>query len=474
MKFGRTSIVNFLSQVVMSFSGFFGTVVLTRILGREQYGGYVVVMSVLAWATIAGNLGISTAVRKRVSEETEGNYVVAGFLSQSFLYVLVAVFLLTIRPHLNSYMGFEGTRFLIALLAARLLFNLVNGVLDGQHLVHISSVLRPIQMTSQTIVQVALVVSGFGLAGAFAGYFVGTIVAVTIGLYFASVRLKSPSKTAFHRLRTYAQFSWFASIQTQTFLSMDTIILAFFVTNSVIGGYKAAWNLVTIFAMFSTSIRRTLFPEISKLASQEGSNAEVSRLLREGLTYSGLFIIPGITGSAILGDVVLSIYGEGFAAGYYILLILGVAQLLYGYQSQFVNVIDGVNRPDITFRINALFVLLNFLLNIILTPQFGWYGAAFSTTVSAGIGALLGFYYARSVTNITIPFSEIGRQVAAAGLMTVVVLPGRLLIGRSLVGVVVLSGIGAGVYFISLLLLSEKFRSTVQHNLPFPISGLEQ
>jgi len=451
----------------MSLSGFFGTVVLTRILGMERYGSYVVVMSVLAWAAIAGNLGVSTAVRKRVSESDRMSYVIPGMLSQAALYVLVASILFLIKPYLNSYMGFEGTEFLIALLAVRLLFNLIKGVLDGQHLVHVSSVLQPVQMTSQTVVQVVLVLSGFGLAGAFAGYFVGTLVACLIGFYFASIRLKAPTMRAFHKIRTYAQFSWFASIQGQTFLSMDTIILAFFATNSVIGGYKAAWNLASVFALFSISIQRTLFPEISKLASKSGNEAEVSRLLREGLTYAGLFIIPGIVGSALIGDVVLTVYGEGFAAGYYILLILTFARLLYGYQGQFLNTIDAIDRPDLTFRINVAFVAVNLGLNVVLTMMMGWYGAALATTTSACLGMALGFYYTASLIEVELPSSEIGKQILASILMAVVVLPGRLLSGKSLVAAVLLAGVGTVVYFVSLLYLSEKFRSTVRHNLPF-------
>jgi O-antigen/teichoic acid export membrane protein len=228
--------------------------------------------------------------------------------------------------------------------------------------------------------------------------------------------------------------------------------------------------LASIFAIFSISIQRTLFPEISKIASQTDKESEVSRLLREGLTYAGLFIIPGIVGSALIGDIVLSVYGEGFSTGYYILLILAFARLLYGYQGQFVNLIDGVNRPELTFRINVVFVLVNLVLNVFLTAYFGWYGAAAATTVSAGVGTILGLYYTTTLIKVDIPLVEIGKQVLAAGLMAIVVLPGRLLMEPSLVGAVVLAGIGAAAYFSSLLLLSQKFRSTVRHNLPLSLS----
>lgn len=469
MRHGRTSMVNFVSQLVMSFSGFIATIVLTNTLGKERYGTYVVVLSVLAWVAIAGDLGITAAVKKRVSESTEGNYVFAGIAAQFVLFAVVAACLWITRPYLNSFMEVEATWVLIILLGVRLAANFVQSLLDGQHLVHVSSILTPVEWTSRSIAQVLLVLSGAGLAGAFAGYVVGAVVGVLLGAYFVSVSLSVPSKQDFASLKSYAQFSWLASLKGRTFLSMDTVILAVFVSNSVIAVYEIAWNVASLFAIFGSSIRRTLFPEISKLASDAGISGEITGLLRVSLAYSGLFIIPGLVGGAIVGDVVLQVYGPGFDTGYYILLILTFARLLYGYQGQFLTTLDAVNRPDLTFRINAIFVAANLVLNVLLTWQYGWYGAAAATTISAALGLVLGYYYASRVMEVVIPLAEIGKQWIAAGLMAGVVYSLRVVVGESLPIVVVLVGIGAGIYFVVLFVLSSEFRTTVGDNLPFQI-----
>jgi O-antigen/teichoic acid export membrane protein len=469
MRYGRTSMVSFLSKLLVSFSGFFGTVVLTRFLGKEQYGTYVVVISVLTWAAVAGNLGISSAVKKRVSENDGVDYVVPGAISQLVLYALVVAVLWVSRPILNDYMGIEATGIVIVLLLVYLAVGFVTSVLDGQHKVHVSSILQPLQKTVQSIAQVVLVLGGLGIIGAFVGYFVGAVSAILVGAYFVRTNLRVPSLDDFDRLRTYAQFSWFAHIRGRTFLSMDTIILAFFVTNSVVGGYKAAWNLASIFATFSIAIQRTLFPEMSALASQDGNEDEIRGLFRESLTYAGLLIIPGVVGSALLGDIILRVYGEGFASGYYVLVILGVARLLYAYQGQFVNTIDALDYPNLTFRINVVFVSVNLVLNVVLAAEFGWYGAATATTISAAVGTTLGFWYLSDLVEVPIPSREIANQLFAALLMAGVVLPGRLTLEDSLPIGVALAGVGAAVYFTTLLAISQKFRKTVDDNLPFQL-----
>lgn len=475
MRYGHTSMVNFLSRLVMSLAGFIATIALTNTLGQERYGTYVVVLSVLAWVAIAGDLGVTAAVKKRVSESTGGNYVFAGIFTQFGLYAAVAVCLWISRPYLNAFMEVEATWILIVLLAARLAANFVQSVLDGQHLVHVSSLLTPAEWTSRSVVQVALVLSGAGLSGAFAGYVAGAVVGTLLGAYFVSASFSIPSKRDFASLKSYAQFSWLASIKGRTFLSMDTLVLAVFVSNSVIAVYEIAWNLASLFSIFGSSIRRTLFPEISKLSSESGISGEVTGLLRVSLAYSGLFIIPGLVGGALVGDIVLQVYGRGFDTGYYILLILTFARLLYGYQGQFLTTLDAVDRPDLTFRINAVFVAVNLVLNILLTWQYGWYGAAAATTASAAIGLTLGYYYTSRVMDTVVPLAEIGKQWLAAGAMVVIVYPLRTVVGESLPIVTVLVGIGTGVYFCVLLVLSGEFRTTVQDNLPFdiPVLGVE-
>jgi len=469
MRYGRTSMVNFLSRMVMSFSGFVATIVLTQTLGQEQYGAYVVVLSVLSWVAIAGKFGLPQAVRKRTSEASGGNYVVSGGLAQFALFSLVTVGLWVARPYLNDFMGIEATWILVVMLAVHLFIGFVRSVLDGQHLVHVSSILSPIEWTSRSVVQVVLVLSGFGIAGAFAGYVVGAVVAALIGLRFVSIPDQLPTKREFLQLKSFAQFSWLGSIKSRTFMSMDTIILAVFVSNSLIAVYEIAWNLASLFAIFGASISKTMFPEMSKIASEDGTADEIAGLLRVSLAYSGLFIIPGLVGAALLGDVVLTIYGPGFDTGYYILLVLTFARLLYGYMQQFLSIINALDYPDHTLYINAIFVAVNLALNVVLTWQFGWYGAATATTISAALGLLLGYYYTTGLVEVSIPVGEIAKQCLAAVIMASFVLGARNLIGDSLPVVVVLVGFGAGVYFATLLVLSREFRTTVEDNLPFAV-----
>lgn len=457
----------------MSFSGFAATIVLTRTLGQSRYGTYIVVLSVLGWVAMATQFGIPMAIRKRVSEDSESNYVLSGLVVQFAMYLVVIICLWLAQPYLNRFMRIDATGVLILMLAVRIGVVLIRAILEGQHLVHVSSLLSPVEWLSRSVVQVALVVSGFGIAGAFAGYIVGAFVATVIGTYFISIPKTQPSRKSILQLKEYAQFSWLGSIKGRTFMSMDTIILAIFVSNNFIAVYKIAWDLAGIFAIFGGSIRRTLFPEISSISSKTASQEKIAGMLRVSLAYSGLIIIPGLIGATLVGDVILTIYGSKFETGYFILLILTFARLLHGYMAQFVSVIDAIDRPDLTFYIHAVFVGVNIILNVGLTWIFGWYGAAAATAISSGLGLLLGYYYASQITDVVVPLDEIGKQWVAAGVMAAIVLAGRTFIGSSLSVVMLLVGVGASVYFGTLLVISQELRTTVNDNLPFSVPVLK-
>jgi O-antigen/teichoic acid export membrane protein len=308
--------------------------------------------------------------------------------------------------------------------------------------------------------------------GLLVGYIGGTIVGMTIGFYFITVRITLPEKEDFKELYEFAQFSWLSTVRSRAFHSMDTIILAFFVTNSLIGVYEVAWNLASLFTVFGSAIGRTLFPEMSMISSGDSDNEELIKLMNTGIAFAGLFMIPGLVGSALIGDVVLTIYGDGFDKGYHILLVLCFARLLAIYFGQFIGVLDALDKPSLTFKANVAFVGVNLILNIILTWSMGWYGAAIATVCSAAVGLCLSYYFTINIIDFELPVDEISKQVLSSGIMAGVVYFLMLFSGDSMPAVALLAFIGATTYIVALLIISEKFRKTVDDNLPYSLPVL--
>lgn len=472
MRLGQTSIIHFGSQVLSSVVGFVATLYIARELGSATLGTYSVFLAVLIWLKVATGGGIQGAVRKRISESNGGERDLgAGIVVQVVAFVLVAAVALLFAAPLNEYLRFDGAHLLVAALGLTLCFSFVRAVLEGQQQVHIAALLRPVDRTVRSVVQIAaiLLLSG-GLLWLVGGYAIGALVATLVGLFFVALRPRWPQREQFERILGFARYFWLSSIEGRSFSSMDTVVLGVFVSSSLIGVYEVAWNLASIFAIFGTSITSALFPTISNLSS-ENSLEVVSDLVNDALAYAGLFIVPGLVGSLIIGDRVLSIYGEEFTGGATVLVLLVVAQLVYAYESQFVSTLNAIDRPGVAFRVSFAFVGVNLVLNLVLVWRHGWHGAAVATMIAACVGLLLGYRALSRLVSFTIPVSELARQWFAAGVMGIAVYLTEEFVSASaeIPGVyvtVLLALFGAGVYFGALAVVSERFRTTARSNIP--------
>ena len=475
MRLGQTSILYFGAKLFGSAVGFLATVYFARVLGEEILGFYFLVLAVVSWAVIIGKVGFSSAITKRVSEGDDPDaYIATGAAMIFGSGVIIALALVIFRPYVNEYIGQPVTGYVVLLLAITLFLSVVRASLKGYHLVHIYAFLSIGKESLRALCQVALVIVGFELAGLFLGYAAGGLVIALVGLWYLRLSPSRPTLDHARSLFAYAKFSWLGSLRSRTFDWIDVIVLGFFVPAGLIGIYSIAWSIAKFLDIFGASISTTLFPEMSKLSSEDDLKA-VSGLTADALSYAGLILIPGLVGTATVGDRLLAIYGENFPEGATILVILTVALLVYTYNKQLLNTLNAVDRPDLAFRSNGIFIVSNAVLNVVLVYEYGWTGAAVATALSAGVGLAVSYYYARSLVVFSFPVAEVGRQgIAALGMGAVVFYVRQFgethwIAEVNEAFVVLLVAVGASVYFGLLFAISKQFRTTVRDNLPFEI-----
>lgn len=469
MRIGQTSFVGFLSQFSSSIIGFLATIYITRTFGSGVFGEYMLAISLVIWLQVIGVLGIQNAVTKRLSETGDSDaYFTAGAgLVLMALFVLSAG-VLVFADQVNSYVGSPVAVYLPGLLFAGMVLKFVSAGLRGKHRVHIAALLGPVDRTVRSTLQILAVFLSFGLVGLLTGYIVGGIVAAIVGLYFLSIGVERPKRQHFTGITSYAQYAWLGKLSSRAFSAMDTVVLGYFVTSSFVGYYEVAWNLASMLAIFGVAISQALFPEMSRVAS-EGGSEEVGELVTDALSYTGLFLIPGLVGSLLIGDLVLRVYGNEFQQAMTVLVVLVVARLVYEYGSQFITGLNALDRPDLAFRVNAVFIAANIILNVWLVATIGWVGAAIATTTSAVVTTVLAYRAFSRLVTVELPLVKVAKQSASALGMGAIVYSGRLLLPEGVFAGVALVGVGSVAYILLLAALSADFRTTVQQNLPTSI-----
>lgn len=467
MRIGKTAVVHFGSQVVLSVSGFLATFAIARLLGAEVLGVYAAALALTFWVNIPAS-AVGSAITKRVSEGTErGAFLSAGFLLNLGFALVLGVIVAGVLVALDQTAMFEGSAiqelttawWLVGpLVSGTILFSTVVSGLEGQKRVGQSGILKAAERVLRTAIQVVLILAGATLLGIIAGHVVALVVAGAVGLLMYESRLSLPTRRHARSLASYAQYAWLGTLQTRTFGWMDTIVLAVFVQSALVGIYDVAWNIASLFALLSGSIRHTLFPEMSDV-SMDGDYERIHHYLDEALAFAGLLIVPGLFGAAVLGDRILKIYRPEFVQGAMVLVILVLARALAVFGEQLLNAINAIDRPDVAFRINLGFVAVNMTLNVVLVWQFGWYGAAVATTVSAGLLLVLSYRsLAALVGRPSVPVGEIGRQVFAGSAMAGIVLTIRQVAPQNHYATISMVAVGIAVYGVMILVLSTRVR----------------
>lgn len=485
MRIGQTSVIVYVAKLLGSALGFLTTLYFARILGAEVIGGYALIMAILGWLDLFGQLGIGNAMIKRISEgEEQGAYLAAAVIWKLLLYVFLSVMIVALQPvferyvsDFDQYTDVSVVWFLVLLLAVRLFFGTVFHTLKAERKVHIAGLLQPISVGGKSLIQILLVLAGYSLVGMVAGWMLGGIVVGLIGLNWVATRAVRPAKRHFRSLFEYAKFSWLGRMEARVYNDVDVLVLGVFVPSALVGVYSVAWSIAKFLEIFGSAISQAVFPEISYKSAQE-TEQSTTGLIQDALAYTGLLAIPGFVGSLILAERLLLLYGDDFTKGSVVLSLLVLTVLLHSYQNQLLNALNGIDRPGIAFRINAVFILLNAVLNVVLIWQFGMVGAAVATVASSGFGLCLAYYALHRFLDFETPIREPIRQVVAAIVMGGIVWSALITIERTgiisynYIIVFLLVGAGASVYFLVLLGISARFRGTVERNLPVEVPYL--
>lgn len=458
MRLGRTTLVHFTTQVLVSVAGFAATFAIARFGGSELLGVYTVAAALVFWFNVP-TMAVAEALTKRLSEGGDrGGMLVTAVALNGSVALGIGGAIVVGGPFVDQFVGARISELVALLFISNVALITILSALRGEKRIATSGGVKATERVVRSVLQVGAVVLGYGVAVLVASHAIASVGAASIGLALLGTRFGIPSIDHARSLLRFARYSWLGTLRIRAFAWIDTIVLAFFVVPSLIGIYEVAWNLASLFALVAISVQTTLFPELSELSADDDYD-RIHHYLEEGLVFTGVFTIPGLFGALVVGERVLRIYSAEFARGVEVLAILIVARMLSAYGEQFVNAINAIDRPDVAFWVNLTFVGTNLVLNVVLVAVFGWTGAAVATALSATTMLVLAYGALASLIGTpSLPFREFGAQITAATAMAVVIHAAERVAPLSMAMTIVLVALGVVVYFVVLLGTSARIR----------------
>lgn len=446
----------FFSRAFKAFLGYGGLIYFTKVLGASLLGIYFLFFAVSNLIAFFCNMGISSAMAKRVSENKEqtekSKLTGAGLALQIILFSIIFLLAFIFRNSINNYIG--ASLFFFVILAAALLQlkRYIEGNLRGRKKINKVALMTIIEGVGTILFSVIFLVSGMKLYGLIYGLLIGHFLSIIIGGLYLDIKPLFPAKRQFQKIIKFAKYSTFLGLGGMIYNWTSVFIIGLFLTKTEVGVFQSAWKISLVTVMASKAIATTVLPQISDFSSR-GKNKKIESLLKKAIVFAPLIPIGAFMGSLVVSKDIMRIFGKEFVFGWFVLILLLLDKIFTSILNIFGSALGGVDRPDLTLRARVISIISYIFLAFLLIPTLGITGGALAVLVSFLIDTIIAGVYLNKIIPFKIPFNKLGWQFLAGAIMCAVMFPLKIVGGWSLswiqLGAVVV--LGSGAYFAVIL-----------------------
>lgn len=385
----------FAEQILRLIAGLLVGIWVARYLGPEQFGLF---SYAIAFASIFGSiakLGLDGVVVRDLVREPGKRDI---YLGSAFWLKMVGamVTLVAIGFAMQFTSNDRATNLYIFIIASGIIFQsfeVIDFYFQSQVLSKFVSLCKMTQLLISSLLKIYFVITGADLIWFVVVSFVDQ-VSLAITLFIAYRHQKIGSFFRHFDLAVARQLikdSWpliFSALVVMIYMRIDQVMIKEMLGEKEVGLYSAAVRLSEVWYFVPIVITNSLFPAIVS-AKRIGEALYYKRLQQ---LYTGLVwmaIVVAIATSFLSDWLIMFLYGEAYKEAGQVLLIhvwTGVF-VFFGCAWSKWMLSENKIKTSSLFQINAM--VWNVILNILLIPSYGIYGAAMSTLIAASIGHTL-------------------------------------------------------------------------------------
>ncbi len=412
---------------------------LARMLGPSSYGEFTLLLSTIGVCQLLCSLGLDTTLMRWVGDfrgkalpDEINNFVYAAIFLRASAVGLTLLLAQPVKWLLSLLVPALSHTQLPSMLTLALLLIAVS--MGGLCKASLEAVLQQEYLnkalSAQALLRVTIIpATVHAVPTVTAALFAYSIAewALFIALLLRLTVLVKPTFPSFARLpavlRRYSLAVWFTQFGDQLIgKNPDILILAAFTSSAVVGYYSLAYTITErIFGTFAMLLGNMPLLAAAELFAR-GERQQLERLTKHLLKLYLLLIAPTLTGVTILAhELVYYACGPQYNPAVTLLRWFCVAYAVnatFGHTFGPILYSLGDARP--LAAIQGLGII-NLLVNLVLIPQYGAYGALAGTaTTNVLIGAYTVFATRRHV-RVEIPFRLILQLTASVGSMALII-----------------------------------------------------
>lgn len=398
-----------------------------RLLGAAGYGVYSLAFSWMTMLALLGQMGFDTASLRYIAQySSQGQWGhLRGFLRYSSWFVAIASGLTAIALGVGAWclrnqIGFET--FYCFAVASVLLPVTTFLKLQEQRLIALQKIFTaqfPVTILRNLVILAALGTLLLASKTVSAtSFMVITLIASAIALLYLTWNWQQASVTKIAQVkpqfaaREWLQTGWgmilVSSLQI-VLVQSDTIMIGALVGTTEAGLYTAAKKIAGLLIFPLMAVNASLSATIVSLYAQQ-ARAELQRVVNLAVNSVFLITLATCVAIAVVGKPILGMFGGEFSAGYILLLILLLGQLINSASGPVAAILNMTGHHEDTARWYLVSAVVNIGLNLALIPVYGAEGAAIATvvaTIISNVAMVIAVWHRVGIMAIAFPKSWI-------------------------------------------------------------------
>ena len=377
---------------------------IARGLGVEALGNYQIVMAQYAIFESLISLGLwSFTIREIAADRSRAGTI----LLHGSLLSLLVTFPAALGMHLVGLSYADDVRLALLVMCFALwpagVSSYSDGVLIAFERTSYVAVLMLCEELFLTAAACFCLWLGYGLLAVIAVAATARVVGASVRASVA-VRIARPIEWRFRRdvvllLCRHAPVFLSTALLWTLFWRTDTLMLSWLSTPANVGLYSAALRIVSMFQELPKAVLVTIFPRLSAL--HQSSQASFRQLSIRTGGYLLLFSMIASLGVSTFGRSVLTaLFSDKFAQASPVLEIMIWSLVPFSVANLLGNMLIASRNQNADLVINAIALILNVVLNLVLIPPYGVLGAVAANILSVSGSVVLraGFLWANGMS----------------------------------------------------------------------------
>ena len=405
-KASRNALIAFMIRVVSAAIAFISQIVMARMMGQHEYGIFVFVWVLVILIGNLSCLGFHSAQIRFLPQFEAVNDVerIRGLTATARIFALLSSTGVLIAGAIALHFcgGLIETYYVMPLFIALFILPMIalGDTMEGTARANSWAVvaLSPTYIIRPTLILVFMLAAvWFGAAKTAETALVAGLAATyvtTVGQFFNITRRlhrrfeNGPAKVEFVPWFKVAVPIFFIEGFIFLLTNSDTVVTGIFLAPTEVAIYFAASKTMALVQFVYFSVKAATAPHFSALyaGDDRAALAKFSGQSVRWVFWPSLFV--GLM-ALVLGDFLLGMFGEGFTAGYSVMMILFCGIMCKASVGPGEVLLTMAGEQALCVKLYVVALAANIGLNVVLIPLYGIQGAAYAAALAMLVEAVL-------------------------------------------------------------------------------------